>query len=1692
MKKLLVLLSSVLLLSNSFAQNYQWAKGIEGTGKSRAIAADGTGNVYIKGTFVGTCDFDPSPTTVNITAVTSADIYIAKYNSSGNYLWAISIGATIDDNTDNVGRHYIAVDDSGNVYITGHFRGTADFDPDTATANLTSVGFADIFFAKYDANGNYIWAKSIGSINPDNGLAIFVDDTGNVYIGGSFSGTADFDPGPDTANIIPVGNNPLFFAKYDANGNYLWAKQVGSQDNNSVMSLSVDPSGNIHITGFFTYTADFDPGPDTANLTAANMNVSVFVAKYDNNGNYLWANKIGGGAACQGQSIALDASGNIFVTGYFTFTDDYDPGPDTANLTPVGGNDIFFAKYDTSGNYIWAKSIGSINNDGSNDIVVDGTGSIYIEGNFMGTVDFDPDTGTANLTSASAGQWDFYFAKYDTNGNYIWAKSIGGISNDIVLNMALDIQANIYITGYFDTDTLDFDPGLGTANLFGVGGDNIFFAKYSQPCTPYIPTYTDTIALILHDGINCIDYPIVKIGSQWWMAENVNATLYADSTSLVDGTGAGDITGNYTTKYYFNYADNPVNGDIYGKLYTWQAAMNGAASSDSIPSGVQGVCPSGWHLPSDAEWCTMENTVEAGTDPGCSITGWRGTNTGGDLKETGTTHWLTPNTGATNASGFTALPGGQRSAGGSFFSDVSNDGLWLTATEISATTAWCRSLHYSFVQVERRSVTTKDFGISVRCVKDIDNLINLTISITDSTNVTCYALANGSATATATGGTTPYTYSWNTLPVQTDSVATGLAAGTYTVTVTDSSSNTATDSVTITEPSIIQSSASDTICQGDSVQLPNGAWATAAGTYYDTLSALNGCDSVIVTALTVNPKPVINTFTVTSIGCTPLNNTICGTATGATIYIWDYDDGGLPINGTSDSCLTYVYLNTIGTPVFYDPTLIVENSDGCSDTATATVTVLPSVAAAFTASPDTAGCHPFTVDFINSSTGASNGYLWDFGDGSPAVNDTNPTHIFTNTASLVDSIYTVRLIATGFPICKDTAVQQILVHPTPTASITGTDLSCTAANDGAADLTASGGAPLSYNWSNGDTTEDIMGLSVGTYTVIVTDTNGCTDTATAIVGSLPEMTLAITPTDATCGNPDGSASVTVTNGGTPPYSYSWSSGDTLPDADSLASGIYIVTVTDTNGCSSFALATISDANGPVINIITTTNITCNGGSDGVIGVNVTGGTTPYTLQWSNGSTSNIIFNLVAGPYELTVTDFAGCIANKSVTLIQPDALSLLITTTDAICSNNNGSATVNVSGGNGGYTYSWSNGGTASTDTGLAADVYTVTVTDVSGCKDSASAAVSNIGGPAITIDSIIDGGCGADLGSIYISVTGGSGDYTYLWSNSSAAQDLVGVSSGTYSVTVTDTTNSCIATVSAHIAGVPATDASICLVTVDSATGSNLVVWEKLQTQGVQSYNIYRESSQAGIYYLIGNVPVDSVSVFTDTLSNPLQQAYRYRISVVDSCGNESEKSQLHKTMHLTINEGLGGVINLIWDHYEGFGFLTYYIHRYTTSTGWVEIDSIASTLTSRTDFSPPPANLSYRIVVKRPAGCDPNLSKVLIYNSARSNVSNRLWPTGILPQVPAAGNLTGFNVYPNPYTGTTVITYTLNDETDISLEVLNVLGKKIQVLVNGEQDIGKYRYSFSAKDLGYSSGVYILKLIVGDGVYTKQLVEF
>jgi len=242
----------------------------------------------------------------------------------------------------------IAVDSAGNVYTTGYFKGTVDFDPGDGTSNITSAGDNDVFVSKLDSSGNFVWAKRFGGSDSDRGFGITVDASGNVYTTGDFRGTVDFDPGDGTSNLVSAGGADVFVSKLDSSGNFVWAKRFGGTSSDDAIGIDLDSSGNVYTTGYFYLTADFDPGDGTSNLVSAGS-ADVFVSKLTSAGDYAWAVRFGGTNSDWGSGIALDGSSNVYTTGFFNSTVDFDPGAGTCNKTSAGLHDVFVSKLNSAG-----------------------------------------------------------------------------------------------------------------------------------------------------------------------------------------------------------------------------------------------------------------------------------------------------------------------------------------------------------------------------------------------------------------------------------------------------------------------------------------------------------------------------------------------------------------------------------------------------------------------------------------------------------------------------------------------------------------------------------------------------------------------------------------------------------------------------------------------------------------------------------------------------------------------------------------------------------------------------------------------------------------------------------------------------------------------------------------------------------------------------------------------------------------------------------------------------------------------------------------------------------------------------------------------------------------------------------------------------------------------------------------------
>jgi hypothetical protein len=387
-----------------------------------------------------------------------------------SFIWGKGWGGTMSDKA-----NAIVVDDSANVYVTGKFSGTADFDPSPNTANLISAGQGDIFVAKYNKSGTYQWAFRIGNVIDDEGNFIALDANGDLLVTGNFQGPADFDPSVNTATLTPGAYNDVFIAKYTRNGAYKWAKNIYGAGYDYGYCIASGHHNKIYVSGRYNKTADFDPSANTVNLSSSNNSIDIFIACYDADGNYNWAKSIGGPSTELSSSFKLDKDDNIYLCGYYSDSTNLNPAG-TLPFMSKGQNDFFIANYDSLGLLKWGKSMGAKGDDYANTLTIDPASNIYIAGRFSDTVDFNP--GPTSNTAISYGSADGFLAAYDASGNYKWVRTVGNASYDNMISAATNKKGHTYVTGSYN-GTVDFDPKSTHTSLTSKG-DDVYVCKYDQ------------------------------------------------------------------------------------------------------------------------------------------------------------------------------------------------------------------------------------------------------------------------------------------------------------------------------------------------------------------------------------------------------------------------------------------------------------------------------------------------------------------------------------------------------------------------------------------------------------------------------------------------------------------------------------------------------------------------------------------------------------------------------------------------------------------------------------------------------------------------------------------------------------------------------------------------------------------------------------------------------------------------------------------------------------------------------------------------------------------------------------------------------------------------------------------------------------------------------------------------------------
>lgn len=670
-------------------------------------------------------------------------------------------------------------------------------------------------------------------------------------------------------------------------------------------------------------------------------------------------------------------------------------------------------------------------------------------------------------------------------------------------------------------------------------------------------------------------------------------------------------------------------------------------------------------------------------------------------------------------------------------------------------------------------------------------------SITTSSNVSCNGAADGSATAAAAGGSAPYTFSWST--GGSAATVTGLGAGSFTVTVTDANGCTDTESVSITEPTPVAvsiTSSTNVSCNGgnDGTIDAAGSGGTApytfnwssgatsssiagltAGNYTVTVTDANGCTDQASISITQPASAVVASASLTSnVNCFGGNDgsATAGGSGGTAPYTFAWPSGGSNALETGLSagqvCVT------------------VTDANGCSDTACVNITQPATGVDAAIIATTPASCNGATDG--SASAGASGGnapytFAWPSGGSNPLE------------SNLAAGTYCVTVTdANG---CTDTACAIVNEPAAVVASIlTSTDVSCFGFTDGAATAAAAGGSsPYTFVWSNAATTASISSLTAGTYSVTVTDANGCTDSTSVVISEPAPLVVFVATLPASCaGICDGTASATV-SGGTLPYTLAWPAGSPV----NVCAGSYILTVTDGNGCTLTSPYTITSPAPIVTSITNVSNASCNGVCDGSATVAVTsGGTAPFTFNWSNGAIGTSPSNLCAGVNRVTVTDANGCPAVDSVTITEPAPINIAITTTDATCFGLcDGTANAAVTGGTAPYALFWPGG----SNVNICAGTYTMTVVDFNGCTDSATYTISEPAQIVVAITSQTDASCnGVCDGSATVGVAaGGTGPFTFNWSNGTTGPADNSLCAGNYTITVTDA-NGCTETTNVTI----------------------------------------------------------------------------------------------------------------------------------------------------------------------------------------------------------------------------------------------------------------------------------------------------
>lgn len=1219
--------------------------------------------------------------------------------------WATYYGGTGLDHA-----YRCRTDASGNIFITGWTQSGTGI----ATAGSyqsTSAGNNNIYLAKFNSSGVRQWGTYVGDNASDQGYGVAVDASGNVYICGD-----EFTAGTVVASAgchqptFGGGTVDAFLMKFDANGVKLWGTHYGAANEDRAYSCAVTPTGDVVMTG-----QSFGNSP--AVFTTAGCQQPAygggtqdgFVVKFNSAGVRQWGTYYGGGFNDVLSSVAVDLSGNIYLSGWTLGGAVVSAG--CHQPTIGGGQDCMFIKLNSAGIRQWGTFYGGAGNDTGGECAVDASGNVYFTGNTAGS------TGTSIATAGShqptlVSGAEAFLVKFNTSGVRQWGTYYGGAGVDQGIGCATDAAGNIYFCGMSTTTTANAISTAGSHQPTSGGGNEAFLVQFNSAGVRQWGTYyggagAETGYSVTIDLNNNIVFSGVA-------ASNAGTEIATAGSHQPTYGGAND--GFVATFFNCNSSAAPTNTTAPTSLAVCYNTSTTLSATGGGTLGWYSASTGGTYLGGGATYTTAALTATTSfyvqDSSGCAVSSRTQITVTVNPQLTSSVTSIVNiscNGGANGAA--TVVPGGGTSP--YTYSWAPSGGTGASISGRTAGTYTC--------------TITDASGCTRTQTVSLTQPTALSSSVASQTNNLCNGGTSGAATVSVSGGAGAYTYAWSPSG-GTAATATGLAANTYTCTITDGNGCTRTQTVSITQPVALAStvtSQTNISCNGGAngaatlsvtggtgsytySWAPSGGTASSisgrtAGTYTCTITDANGCTRTQTVSLT-QPTAISSSVTSqTNVSCNGGNNgaatlSISGGSPGYS-YSW------APSGGTSAS----ISGRTAGTYI-----CTVTDANGCTITQSVSITQPTAITSSITSQTNVACNGGNNGSATVNASGGAGGFTYAWSPSGGTASTATGLAATSYTCTITD--------ANG---CTRQQTVTITQPAGMTVNVTSqSNVSCNAGNNGSASVSVTGGAgTYSYSWSpSGGTTSSITGRTAGIYTCTITDANSCTTTQTVNITQPSAITTSIaSQSNVTCNGGNNGAATVNANGGTPSYSFAWSpSGGTSASASGLAPNTYTCTITDANGCTQTQIVTITEPSVITASVTSQSDPLCNAGTNGTATVSASGGTGTLTYSWlPAGGSAATTTGIGAGSYTCTITDANGCTQATSVTLSEPPAISTSGTfNTDPTCNGgSDGAMGVFAAGGTGSYTYNWlPSGGTAASASGLAAGTYTCVVTDANAC----------------------------------------------------------------------------------------------------------------------------------------------------------------------------------------------------------------------------------------------------------------------------------------------------------------------------------------------------------------------------------------